>query len=61
MRAKFLVRNGGRWPAKLTIVVTAVPQDIGRPSTVLLLGSRVIEESSIKPPITSIINAFQGT
>src|SRR5208337_1024779 len=36
-----------------------VPQDTARPSTVLLLGSRVIEESSIKPPTTLIVNALQ--
>ena len=36
-----------------------VPQIQARPSTVLLLESRVIEESSIQPPIALIINALQ--
>ena len=38
-----------------------VPQVRRRPSTVLLLESRVIEESSIQPPTTLIINALQET
>jgi hypothetical protein len=38
-----------------------VPQARRRPSTVLLLESRVIEESSIEPPTALIINALQRT
>lgn len=38
-----------------------VPQVKKRPSTVPLLGSRVIEESSIQPPTTLIINALRET
>ena len=55
-----LVKNGGRWPAKLVNVVTV--HATKRPEAIYRspLGSRFIEESSIKPPTTLIISALQG-